>query len=62
MVQTCIIHLIRGTTRYASKRYCDHIAPDLRPVYTAQSTKAAWAAFEEFEEKWATAYPAISRL
>ena len=62
LVQTCIIHLIRGTSRYASKRYWDHIARDLRPIYTAPSAKAAWAAFEEFEEKWATASPAISRL
>jgi len=62
IVQTCIIHLIRGTFRYASKRYWDHIARDLRPIYTAPSPQAAWAAFEEFEEKWATPYPAISRL
>lgn len=62
LVQTCIIHLIRGTFRYASKRYWDAIARDLRPIYTAPSAEAAWAAFEEFEEKWATAYPAVSRL
>ncbi len=61
-VQTCIIHLIRGTFRYASKKYWDHIARDLRPIYTAPSAEAAWAAFEEFEEKWATPYPAISTL
>lgn len=72
-VQTCIIHLIRGTFRYASKKYWDHIARDLRPISpprtscrevppTAPSPQAAWAAFEEFEEKWAKAYPATSRL
>ena len=61
-VQTCIIHLIRGTFRYASKKYWDHIARDLRPIYTAPSAAAAWAAFEEFEEKWARPYPAISTL
>ncbi|WP_414713728.1 IS256 family transposase, partial [Segeticoccus sp.] len=31
IVQTCIIHLIRGTFRYASKKYWDQIAHDLRP-------------------------------
>jgi transposase-like protein len=61
-VQQCIIHLIRGTFRYASKKYWDHIARDLRPIYTAPSAEAAWAAFEEFEERWATPYPAISAL
>ena len=34
-VQTCIIHLIRNTFRYASRKYWDAIAKDLKPVYTA---------------------------
>jgi transposase-like protein len=62
IVQTCIIHLIRGTFRYASKRYWDQLARDLRPIYTAVSADAAWAAFEELEEKWGKPYPAIPKL
>jgi putative transposase len=62
IVQTCIVHLIRGTFRYASKRYWEAIAKDLRPIYTVPDAKAAWAAFEEFEEKWGKAYPAIPKL
>ena len=34
-VQTCIIHLIRNTFRYASRKYWDQISHDLKPVYTA---------------------------
>ncbi len=62
IVQTCMIHLIRGTLRYASKRYWDQLARDLRPIYTAPSVEAAWAAFEELEEKWGKPYPAIPKL
>jgi len=62
IVQTCIVHLIRGTFRHASKRYWEAIAKDLRPIYTAPSAEAAWARFEEFEEKWGKAYPAIPKL
>jgi transposase-like protein len=62
IVQTCIIHLVRGTFRYASKRYWESIAKDLRPIYTAANAAAAWAAFEELEEKWGKAYPAIPKL
>ncbi len=62
IVQTCIIHLIRNTFRYASKKYWGQIAADLKPIYSAPSADAAWRAFEEFEEKWGTPYPAISRL
>src|SRR3954453_2564354 len=49
-VQTCIIHLIRGTFRYASRKYWDQMARGLRAIYTAPNPKAAWAAFEEFED------------
>jgi len=62
IVQACIIHLIRGTFRYASKRYWEQIAKDLKPIYTAPTAAAAWAAFEELEEKWGKPYPAIGRL
>ena len=61
-VQQCIIHLIRGSFRYASRKYWEKMAKDLRPIYTAPSADAAWAAFEQFEATWATQYPAISRL
>ena len=58
----CIIHLIRNTFRFASRKYWDQIARDLRPVYTAASEAEALPRFEEFEEKWGKPYPAISRL
>jgi putative transposase len=61
-VQTCVIHLIRGTFKYASKRYWEQLAKDLRPIYTAASANDAWAAFEALEEKWGKPYPAIPRL
>jgi putative transposase len=61
-VQACIIHLIRGTFRYASKRYWDAIAKDLRPIYTAVNAAAAEEALAYLEEKWGKQYPAIPRL
>lgn len=62
VVQTCIIHLIRNTFRYASRKYWDEMARDLRPVYTASSEAAAKERFTEFSGKWGTQYPAITRL
>ena len=61
-VQTCIIHLIRNTFRYASRRYWDGIARDMKPIYTAPTAAAAQDRFEEFAEKWGKPYPAIVRL
>jgi putative transposase len=62
IVQTCIIHLIRNTFRYASRKYWDKISYDLRPIYTAPTAAEARLRYEEFAEKWGRAYPAIKRL
>ena len=62
VVQTCVIHLIRNTFRYASRRYWDEMARDLRPVYTAPTEAAATERFDEFAGKWGAPYPAIVRL
>ena len=40
-VQACVIHLIRNTFRFASRKYWDEMSRDLRPVYTAPSEAAA---------------------
>lgn len=58
----CIIHLIRGSFRYASRRYWDQLARDLKPIYTAPTVAAAEAALDTLEDKWGQRYPAIIRL
>lgn len=62
VVQTCIVHLIRNTFRFAARQYRDEVARDLRPVYTAPSEAAAKERFVEFSAKWGRQYPAITRL
>jgi putative transposase len=62
IVQRCIIHLLRNSYRYASKRDWAAIAKGLRPVYTAPSADAAMDRFLEFQEVWESKYPAIIRL
>jgi len=61
-VQTCVLHLIRNTFRYASRAVWDELARDLRPVYTAATEQAAKDRFAELAEKWGETYPAIVRL
>jgi transposase-like protein len=62
IVQTCIVHLLRNSFRYASRADWAAIAKDLKPVYTAPSEQAALDRFAEFSEKWEQKYPAIIRL
>nr|EJJ02279.1 transposase, Mutator family protein [Rhodococcus sp. JVH1] len=62
VVQTCLIHLLRNTFRYASRQYWDEMSRDLRPIYTAVNEAAAKEQFIEFADKWGPRYPAIVRL
>jgi putative transposase len=62
IVQACVIHLVRATLRYASRTYWDQLARDLKAIYTAPTEQAAWASFEELEEKWGKPYTAIPKL
>jgi putative transposase len=62
ITQTCVIHLLRNSFRYASKKDWAAIAKDLKLVYTAASESAALDAFVAFSEKWESRYPAIIKL
>ena len=62
VLQTCIVHLLRNSLRYASRTDWPALARDLKPVYTAPSESAAWDRFAEFSDTWASRYPAIVRL
>ena len=62
VVQLCVVHLIRASLRYASRKYWAPLARDLRPVYTAADEASAAAALEAFAGQWEHKYPAIVRL
>ncbi|MEU0487477.1 IS256 family transposase [Streptosporangium sp. NPDC006013] len=62
VVQTCVVHLLRASFRYAGRQHWDAIAKALRPVYTAPTEAAALERFHEFAEVWGGRYPAIVKL
>ncbi|WP_157570804.1 IS256 family transposase [Microtetraspora malaysiensis] len=62
VVQTCVVHLLRASFRYAGRQHWDAIAKALRPVYTAPTEAAARERFDEFTEAWGEKYPAIVKL
>ena len=62
ITQTCVLHLIRNSFRFASKRDWPALAKDLRPVYTAVNEADAAARLAEFDDKWGERYPAIKNL
>lgn len=58
-VQTCVVHLVRNSLRYASKKHWPTITRQMRAIYTAPTVPAAEEAFELFAEQWRDIYPAM---
>lgn len=62
IAQTCVVHLMRNSFRYAARQDWDAISRALKPVYQAATVAEAEERFLEFQEKWGRKYPAIVRL
>ena len=58
-VQLCVVHLVRNSLRYASKKHWGPICKQLREIYTAPSISAAQVCFEGFAAEWEPVYPAM---
>jgi putative transposase len=58
-VQTCVVHLVRSSLRYTSKKHWGQVCREMREIYTAPTAEAAEARFAEFADTWAERYPAM---
>ena len=61
-VQLCVVHLVRSSLRYSSKKHWGRISAELREIYTAPTADAAQARFDEFAGTWGDNYPAMIRV
>lgn len=59
--QTCVVHLIRASTRLVPWKDKRQVCVDLRPLYTAANEGAALAALDTFEAKWSSKYPMVAK-
>ena len=57
IVQRCIVHQIRNSTRYVSYKDIKEFMRDLKSVYQAATLEMAEANLEKVEEKWKGKYP-----
>jgi transposase-like protein len=62
VVQTCVVHLLRNSFRYAARRDWPAISKALKPIYTAPTEAAAFERFAELSGRWEAKYPAIVGL
>ena len=61
-VQLCVVHLVRASLRYASKKHWSTITKRLKLIYTAPTVEAAEVEFSDFCTEWDNKYPAMTRL
>lgn len=58
-VQTCVVHMVRNSLTYASKKDWQPITRAMREIYTASTVDVAIERFAEFSTDWKTKYPAL---
>lgn len=62
-VQTCIVHLIRGSLDYCSWHDRKKVAAELKAIYQAPSAEAAQQALDDFAgSAWGRKYPNIAPM
>jgi putative transposase len=60
-VQTCIVHMLRNSVRYVAWADRKGVVAALKPIYSADTERAAEAALEAFEKGMGQRYPLISK-
>jgi len=59
--QTCIVHVVRASTRFVPWKDRKAVCADLRTIYTAPDIDVAERALSEFESRWDKQYPTVAR-
>jgi putative transposase len=62
LVQTCIVHLIRGSLAFVSWKDRKSVARDLKHVYRAATAELAMGWLDDFEKRWGRQYPTIAPM
>lgn len=60
IVQRCIVHMIRTSTRYVAEKDRKAVCSDLRKIYTSANRDQALIALHAFKIKWDKKYKEIS--
>lgn len=59
IVQRCIVHMVRSSTRFVNYKHIKSVCSDLRKVYTSANRNQAEIALKAFGEKWDKKYKEI---
>ena len=61
IVQRCIVHMVRSSTRFVSSRDISELCRDLKKVYRSSTRENALLALDVFDMKWGKKYPKIKQ-
>lgn len=56
-VQSCIVHQVRNTLKYAVRKDYQPLTADMRAIYSSSNLENGEAKLEEFVKKWGAKYP-----
>ena len=62
VVQLCIVHMIRNSTKYVSYKDLKEVTTDLKKIYSATNEEEGSNELEKFTKKWYDKYPVISDI
>ena len=60
-MQTCVVHMVPNSLRYATHEHWGQITKAMRKICTAPTIEAAETQFEAFAKDWEDTYPAMIR-
>ncbi len=60
-IQLCIVHMVRNSLRFVSRKDYKAVTRDLKAIYQAPTEEAGQQALEAFACAWDSRYPQISR-
>lgn len=62
IVQLCIVHMVRNSTKYVSYKDLKEVSADLKKIYTAINESEGIRELQNFSKKWDNKYAAISDM
>lgn len=62
VVQLCIVHMIRNSTKYVSYKDLKEVTTDLKKIYSATNEEEGSNELGKFTKKWDDKYPVISDI
>jgi transposase-like protein len=61
IVQRCIVHMVRSSTRFVSDKHIRAVCAGLKAIYTSADVTGAEVALSAFKEQWHKQYPDIAK-